>query len=74
MVREAAHKTIEQLPDLTNCGQTHGPTCQKQLNEGKSSNGLSINRSSMMEEVERHLVYRMMKSSRIAIKPFRIMW
>ena len=43
------HK-FEQLPDLKKCGQRFGQACQKQLNEKKSSNGLSRNRRSTMRE------------------------
>ena len=41
---------FKQLPDLTICGQKYGLARQKQLNERKSSNGLSRNRSSTMRE------------------------
>ena len=43
------HK-FKQLPGLILCGQKFGQVCQKQLDERKSSNGQSRNRSSTMRE------------------------
>ena len=47
------HK-FKQPQDLIICGQKLGPECRKQLNERKSSNGLSRNRSSTMRESWEH--------------------
>ena len=41
---------FKQSPDLIIRGPKFGPGCQKQLNERKSSNGLSRNRSSTVQE------------------------
>ena len=45
VVGGVVYNKFEHLPDLTISGQQHGSACQKQLNEMKSSNGLSMNRN-----------------------------
>ena len=46
VVRGAAYKNSSRPQGLTTCGPKFGLVCQKQLNERKSSNGRSTNRSS----------------------------